>query len=62
MFPFYFPDIVIDFNTSLLLGIGIQRFLSTDTELILEAANEAHTKNGTLLNNLSVKSDILETV
>lgn len=31
-----------------------------DTELILEAANEAQMKDGTVLNNLSAKSDILE--
>ncbi|CAB1324703.1 unnamed protein product [Coregonus sp. 'balchen'] len=31
-----------------------------DTELIFEAAIGAHMKDGTLLNNLSVKSDILE--
>ncbi|CDQ74650.1 unnamed protein product [Oncorhynchus mykiss] len=31
-----------------------------DTELILKAANEAHMKDGTVLHNLDVKSDILE--
>ncbi|MEQ2291729.1 hypothetical protein AMECASPLE_015956 [Ameca splendens] len=33
---------------------------SLDTELILQAANEAHKKDGTLLNNPAVKSNILD--